>query len=339
MPTIPPRHERQTRFAPLGLEGQEAIARGRVVVVGCGALGSVASEMLARAGVASLRLIDRDVLELCNLHRQSLFTEQDVHEGLPKPVAAAARLRAIDPAVEVEPVVADFDGANALALLQGASCVLDATDNFEARHVINEACLETRTPWVHAACLGATALAWAVVPGGACYACLVPDAPSPGEVATCETSGIIGPAVHLAAGVQVAEALKILAGRTDALLPGPWTLDAWTGRGAVVRAQRDPSCGACVLGQRRFLGRPRRAETVACGRGAVQLRPFADGEIDLDPVEARLRACGPVVRNRWLVRLRADERDVTVFRDGRVLVSGTREPGEARALAARYLGA
>ena len=335
--TTPSRHERQARFAPLGGDGQEALSRRRVVVIGCGAIGSVASDLLVRAGVGELLLVDRDVLEASNLHRQALFTEADVAEGLPKSVAAAAHLRAVDSSCRIEARVEDLDGSNALGLLRGADVVIDGTDNFEARHVLNEACLDLAFPWVHAACLGATAVAWAIMPGSACFACAVADAPAPGEVQTCETAGVLGPAVHLAAAVQVAEALKILAGRTEALLPGPWTWDAWTGRGAIARVPRDPSC-ACATGKRRFLGRARRADAIACGRGAVQLAPPLSGAPDLDALALRLAGAPGLLRNRWLVRFGADGRDVTVFRDGRVLVTGTKEPSEARAIASRWLG-
>lgn len=310
-----------------------------MVIVGCGALGSVAADMLARAGVGRLRLIDRDVLELSNLHRQAMYTEADVASRLPKAVAASAHLVAVDASLAAEAVVADLDGASVLELLRGADVVLDGTDNFEARHVLNEACLDLAIPWVHAACLGATAVAWPIVPGRtACFACAVPGAPGPGEVETCETTGVIGPAVHLAAGVQAAEAMKILAGRHEALLPGPWTWDAWTGRGAVVRVERDPACTACGLGERRFLGRARQADAIACGRGAVQLTPASPGGVDLDAVAKRLQDAPGLVRNRWLLRFADGTRDVTIFRDGRILVSGTREPSEARAIASRWLG-
>lgn len=338
-PNPRPRHARQSRFAPIGDAGQAALSSARVVIVGCGALGSVAAELLGRAGVGRLDLVDRDVLEISNLQRQALFTEGDVRDGLPKAVAAAARLKDIDSELEVTARVEDLDGANAVELLRGASVVLDGTDNFEARHVVNEACLELGLPWIHAACLGARAVAWPILPGGACFACAVPDAPPPGDAETCETAGILGSAVHLAASVQVAEAIKILVGATKDLLPGAWTWDAWSNRGSVARVAKDPGCPACGLGERRFLGRPRAADVVACGRGAVQLSWSAREGVDLVALESRLAPHEGLVRNRWLVRFPAEGREVTVFRDGRVLVTGTREPSEARAIASRWLGA
>lgn len=330
------RYIRQARFAPLGTDGQAGLARARVVIVGCGALGSVAAELLARAGVRALRLIDRDAVDASNLHRVALYTEADASAALPKAEAAAGALLRLRADLDVEARVADLDGENALELLAGCDLVLDGSDNFEARHVLNEACLALSLPWIHGACLGATAVAWPILPGAPCYACEVRDVPSPGETATCETAGILGSAVHLAASIQVVEGIKILAGRQDECIEGPWTFDAWRGTGAVVRATRDPECPACA-GEHRFLGKRRAADAIACGRGGVQLAS-ARGGVDLDAVAARLPPAMSVTRNRWLVRLREGDLELTVFRDGRVLVAGTRDVSTARAAASRWLG-
>lgn len=333
------RHDTQARHAAFGPEGQAALGRSRVAVVGAGALGSAAAEMLIRAGVGSLRLIDRDLVELSNLHRQSLYDEEDVRLARPKAVAAAAHLRRIDSGRPVEPRVEDLDGANALELLGGVDLVLDGLDNFEARQVVNEACLDLGTPWVHAACLGSVSVAWPIRPGaGACFACLVPEVPAAGQAPTCDVAGVLPPAVHAAAAQQVAEALKLVAGRHEALLPGPWTLDCWTGRTSVVAARRDPDCPACGRGDRAWLGRRREGDVIACGRNGVQLAPAAGAGIDLDELEDRLGSLEGLTRNRFLLRFPAGEQELTVFRDGRVLVAGTTDPARARALAARWLG-
>ena len=265
------RYSRQARYAPLGLEGQRRLEEARVAIVGCGALGSVAADLLARAGIAKLSLIDRDVVELSNLHRVALFTESDVDEGLPKSVALARHLAAIRRDLACESVVADVDGLNAVGLLAGHDLILDGSDNFEARHVLNEACLDLRLPWVHAAVLGAQALVWPIVPGSACYACQVPDAPAPGEVATCETAGVLGAAVHVAASLQVAAAMRILSAAPGALSAEPvaWSIDCWLGTSARVAMLREPGCFACDGGERRWLGRARAADSVACGRGEI----------------------------------------------------------------------
>jgi adenylyltransferase/sulfurtransferase len=331
------RYTRQARFAPLGDAGQAAVERARVAIVGCGALGSVAADMLVRAGVARVDLIDRDIADLSNLHRMALLDESDVSEGLPKAVAVARHLGRIRSDVVAEPFVTDLDGANALALLRGCDLVLDGTDNFEARLVLNEACLDLGTPWIHAAVLGSQAIAWPILPGGACYACLVPDAPAPGEAATCESAGIIGAAVHLAAALQACEALKILSGRGETL-PGPWSVDPWNRAVARVRAERSASCATCVGGERRFLGRPRAGDAIACGRSAVQVLPGESPPANLERLRDRLDGVVDVRLNAFTLRFRVGENDMTVFRDGRVLVAGTRDVGRARTLVAQYLG-
>ena len=333
------RHDTQVRFAPYGPEGQAALEAACVAIVGAGALGSAAAELLVRAGVGRLRIVDRDVVELSNLHRQSLYDEDDVRRARPKAVAAAAHLARIDSGRTVEALVEDLDGANAAELLAGADLVLDGSDNFETRQVLNEACLESGTSWIHAACLGASSVVWPIRPGrGACFACLVPEVPAPGEAPTCDAAGVLPSAVQAAVAQQAAEAFKLFAGAGDALLPGPWTLDGWTGRATVVPAERDPDCPACGRGERRWLGRKREGEVVACGRNGVQLAPAAAGRIDLDELASRLAGLEGLTRNRFLLRIPAGEEELTVFRDGRVLVAGTQDPARARALASRWLG-
>jgi adenylyltransferase/sulfurtransferase len=332
------RYDTQARFAQFGPDGQAALERARVAIVGVGALGSAAAEGLARAGVGALRLVDRDLVELSNLHRQSLYDEDDWKQARPKAVAAATHLERLRSDLPVEALVADLDGANALELLSGCDLVLDGSDNFEARQVLNEACLESATPWVHAACLGSRAVAWAIVPGRACFACLVPEVPPPGEAGTCDAAGVLPPAVQAAVAQQLSEAFKIFAGRDEELLPGPWNLDVWTGRASVVAADADPDCRACGRRDWAFLGRARSGEVIACGRNGVQLAPAGEGPVDLETIASRLGEVEGLTRNRFLLRFAAGAEELTLFRDGRVLVSGTRDPARARAVAARWLG-
>lgn len=345
-PSEPLDRSRQARFAPLGEAGQRALAASAVTVVGVGALGSVAAELLARSGIGRLRLVDRDVVERSNLHRVALFDVEDAEEARAKAPAAAEHLRRLAPDVVVEPVVADLDGRTAAGLLEQSDLVLDGTDNFEARHVLNEASLESGVPWIHAACLGARATVWPIVPGrgDACFACLVPDVPAVGEVETCESAGVLAPAAHLAASWQVAAALRLLAqgagvgvdlgGMARAL-----TMDCWSGETASVRAVRDPQCPACSRGERRFLGRRRRGDWVACGREAVQIRPAGwEGGGALERLARRLDDGRPLRQNPYLLRFPAEDCEITVFADGRVLVTGTRDVSRARALVSRQLG-
>lgn len=334
------RYERQARFRPLGPEGQAALGRAVVTVVGVGALGSAAAELLGRAGVGALRLVDRDVVEVGNLHRQSLFDEEDAREAIPKAEAAARHLHRIRSDLGVQVHVVDLDGTRARELLAGSTVILDGSDNFEARHLLNEASLDLDLPWVHAACLGSRAVAWPLVPGrGACWACHVPDIPAPGDAETCETAGIIAPAVQAAVAVQVAECLKLIAGRVGDVLPGPWTADVWEGSATVVRSTRDPECAACGRREWRLLGRRREGTWVACGGSAVQLRPagLVDG-LDLGRLARRLTSSVPVRQNRHLLRFQAEGHLLTVFHDGRVVVGGTRDVDRARVLVARHLG-
>jgi adenylyltransferase/sulfurtransferase len=335
------RYSRQTAFAGVGSEGQKRIQAASAVVVGCGALGSVAAEMLARAGVGRLRLVDRDVLELHNLQRQSLFTEEDVRLALPKAEAARRRLVEINSSIEVEAVVADLNASTADALLDGMDIALDGADNFEARFLLNEACVRDGRPWVYAACLGAYAVSAGIAPGEtACLRCFLEEAPPTGGIDTCDTAGILAPAVHAAAGMEVATALRLLvsgegAGRMV-------SLDLWGGPvGKVDLGAPGPACPVCADGVYDYLeGRKGGTETVLCGRDAVQIRPDRAVTVDLESLEERLRPLGKVERNPYLLRFHESGGcEIVCFADGRCLVTGTQDPVEAKTLHARYLGA
>jgi molybdopterin/thiamine biosynthesis adenylyltransferase len=341
-PFDPDRFSRQTRFAPLGPEGQAKLAAARVAIVGCGALGSVSALALVRAGVGAVRLIDRDVPELSNLPRQVLFDEADVAAGLPKAVAAATHLRRIDSSATIEPIVADLTATNAAILLAGVELVVDGTDNFEARFLVNEFCCRERIPWVHGGAIGAEGRVLAIRPGTtACLRCLVPDPPPPGALPTCDTAGIIGPAALVVGAVQAAEAIKVLAG-ADTSGGRLLVCDLWENvwRTVDLSALSATGCQTCRAGDYPWLdGRSGAAPTVLCGRDAVQV-PAPGGAVDLARLAARLATVVPVVANPWIVK--ADVEDgirLSVFADGRAIVSGTREESRARAIVARYVGA
>jgi molybdopterin-synthase adenylyltransferase len=335
------RYSRQELFAGLGPDGQARIRRARVAVVGCGALGSALAEMMARAGVAALTVVDRDYVETSNLQRQSLFDEADAVAGLPKAVAAEAKLRRVNGEVEVRGIVADLDGESAAGLLKGADVVLDGTDNFETRYLVNDLCVRDGRPWVYGACVGASGVALAVRPGVTpCLRCVLGERPDPGAADTCDTAGVIAPIVHVIAGVQAGEALKLLAGREAELLPGLVTIDLWAGQFEVVSlAGRAPSCPSCTA--RRFdYAQPRAADAaVLCGREAIQIRGREQGGVDLARLAERLRPLGEVTNNEHLVRFAAPEGELVVFRDGRAIVKGARDAAEARSRYARYVGA
>jgi adenylyltransferase/sulfurtransferase len=337
------RYSRQELFAGLGREGQARLGKARVAVVGCGALGTVVSEMMVRAGVGALTVIDRDFVEESNLQRQSLFDEQDVARGLPKAAAAEAHLRALNSDVEVRGIVTDLVPDNAARLLEGADLVLDGTDNFETRFLVNDVCVREGRPWVYGACVGSYGLALLVRPGvSPCLRCLLEERPAPGSGPTCDTAGVVAPIVHVIAGIQCAEALKLLAGRTESLLPGLVTVDLWQGQFDVLDLRgRAPWCPACTRQEFDYaeVG-PAGASAVLCGRDAVQVRPGRDAEVDLGALAGRLGPAADVrIANEHLVRFVVPEAELVVFRDGRAIVKNVRDTAQARSLYAKYVGA
>lgn len=334
------RYSRQELFAGIGPQGQQRIRRSRVLVVGCGALGSTLAETLVRAGVGSLTVVDRDYLEESNLQRQSLFDEQDVARGLPKAVAAEARLRRLNSEVEVRGVVADLAPDNVDALLPGSDLVLDGTDNFETRFLVNDVCLREGIPWVYGACVGSYGLALLVRPRiSPCLRCLLEEMPAPGSGPTCDTVGVVAPVVQVVAGLQAGEALKLLSGRTEALLPGVVAVDLWQGSFDVMDLRgRAPWCPACTEGRYDYLA-PRPGSAVLCGRDAVQIPAPSGVRLDLPALAARLAAVAEVKVNDYLVRFAAEGAELVVFADGRAIVKGVTDTAQARSLYARYLGA
>jgi adenylyltransferase/sulfurtransferase len=334
------RYSRQELFAPIGPEGQARLGRARVAIAGCGALGSTLAEMMARGGVGSLTVIDRDYVEESNLQRQSLFDEEDAARGLAKAAAAEARLKEINSEVAVRGVVADLAADNAAELLKGADLVLDGTDNFETRFLLNDVCLQAGIPWVYGACVGSYGLALLVRPHvSPCLRCVLEEMPGPGGP-TCDTVGVVAPVVHVVAGLQAGEALKVLAGRAQDLLPGVVTVDLWKGRFEVMDlGGRAPWCPACTEGRYDYLeSGTGTGSAVLCGRDAVQVRPPRGTRVDLPALAGRLSASGDVAANEHLVRFRVPGTELVVFGDGRAIVKGVKDAAQARSLYARYVG-
>ena len=334
------RYSRQELFAGIGRAGQERLRASTAVIVGVGALGSVLAETMARAGVGRLRIVDRDLVEPSNLQRQSLFEEEDAAAALPKAVAAGKRLSRVNSEVAIEAVVDDLMAGNAAALLRGADVVLDGTDNFEARFLVNDVCVRENVPWVYGACVGSYGLALAVRPHvSPCLRCLLEKMPDPGSGPTCDTAGVIAPIVQVVAGIQGAEALKLLTGHEEALLPGVATADVWTGRFEVMDLRgQAPWCPACVEGRFDYAQGAGAAAAVLCGRDAVQVRAPLGARLDLPALAARLRPLGEVRSNEYLVRFNAGGRELAVFADGRAIVKGVSDTAQARALYAQYVG-
>jgi len=321
------RYSRQVLFRPFGPEGQARVRASRVLVAGCGGLGAESASLLARAGVGFLRIVDRDVVELSNLARQALFDEADVREELPKAVAAARRIARVNAEVTVEPLVADVVPGNVRDLLDGIDLVVDGFDSFEARFLLNDACVEKGTPLVYGACIASTGLAALLVPGVTpCLRCLLPELPEPGSAATCDTAGILGPAAHLAASMQVGRALRFLATR---VAPSEAELvygDVWEARFTRMVVPRDPACTCCAARRFDFLS----VETPQA--------PLVPSRPDFAALAERLRPLGEVVSNDWLLRFRTEDAELTLFSDGRAVVKGTADPVRARSLVARTFG-
>lgn len=346
MTPIPPhfeRYARQMRYAPLGESGQRRLAASRVLICGCGALGSVLANTLVRAGVGHVRIVDRDFVELTNLQRQVLFDEDDVAAGLPKAVAAATKLRRINSQVQVEPIVADLDHQNALELSQGVHCILDGTDNFETRFLLNDLSLHQRIPWVYGGCIGAEGQTMTIVPDRTpCLRCLIAEPPPAGTTPTCDTAGILAPIVNVIASYQAMEAIKVLAGRLDAVQPYLTVFEMWENRVRQLRVsslKEGSNCPACQRQQFPWLSGLRGSHTVVlCGRNAVQLMPSQRASVSLEELAARMEGAGPVTKNPFLVRLHVEPYVLAVFADGRAIVSGTDDIALARTLYARYVG-
>lgn len=337
------RYSRQILFAPLGEEGQKRLLQSSAVLVGCGALGTVSANLLVRAGVGSLRIIDRDFVEMSNLQRQGLFEESDARESLPKAVAAERRLHAINSDVRIEGRVSDLTPENAQELLSGFSLILDGTDNFESRLLINDAAISLNIPWIYAAAVGSYGLTFTVRPREtACLACLVETGDGSqhnGFEATCDTAGILNSAASLIASIQATEAVKILSGNSAALSERLVSCDVWNNRFQSVRVARNPSCRACVLHKLAYWEGEAQPHVTLCGRDSVQIHERSR-QLDLAELGRRIERSSVMVRgNDFLLRFQIPPYEMTVFFDGRAVVKGTQDPAVARSLYARYVGA
>jgi len=339
------RYSRQVLFQGIGEEGQRRIGKGRVLLCGCGALGSAIADGLVRAGVGFLRLVDRDFVELSNLQRQVLYDEQDIAEQLPKAIAAARKLAKINSTVTLDPIVADIDHTNMLALAKNVDLIVDGMDNFETRFLINDAALELRIPWIYGGCVGSNGQVMPIFPGEtACLACLIGEVPGPGMTETCDTAGVIGPAVNVVAALQIVAALKFLAGRRELIEPALTIVDVWEGslrNMSVARLRERADCPACVHGKREWLSGMKGSQTtVLCGRNAVQISPAQKRPLSLVDLAEKLRTAGDVSHNAFLLRLTlpGGEFQLTIFPDGRAIIKGTDEITVARSLYARYVG-
>ncbi len=334
------RYSRQILFRGIGEAGQARLTAARVTIVGCGATGSALASLLARAGVGTLRIIDRDYVEESNLQRQSLFDENDAAESLPKAIAAARKLSSFNSSIKVEPMPQDLVPDNIEILLDGIDLFLDGTDNFETRYLLNDFAVSRSIPWIYCAAVGSYGVTLNIIPGKtACLACIFPDTPH-GMVETCETSGILNSAVNVVASIAATEAIKLLIGgeATSKLRKTLWSYDVWTNEHAEISASKPrPGCRAC--GERNFIhlageGRP---HITMCGRNSVQIHERAR-PIDFSEMERRLRSLGTVRHNEFVLKFWRDPYEMTLFPDGRAIIKGTTDAAVARSLYARYVG-
>lgn len=334
------RYSRQILFRGIGTEGQKRLAAARVAIVGCGATGSALAELLARAGIGTLRIIDRDYVEPSNLQRQSLFDEQDAAESLPKAIAAARKIAAFNSQIVVEPKVEDLVPSNVATLLEEMHLILDGTDNFETRYLINDYAVERSLPWIYSAAVGSYAVTLNVLPGQtACLACIFPDSPR-GMVETCETSGILNSAVNLVASIAATEALKFLVGGEQAakLRKTLLSFDLWTNEHAEISAAKPrPGCRACDERDFVHLAGEGRPHITLCGRNSVQIHE-RQRPIDFAEMDRRLQPHGMVRHNDFVLKFWHDPYEMTLFPDGRAIIKGTTDTALARSLYARYVG-
>lgn len=339
-PTDIERYSRQTLFAPIGKDGQRRLAGSHVTIIGCGALGSAQAESLARAGVGTLRIVDRDFVEYSNLQRQTMFTEADAANRLPKVIAAANHLRQVNSEITIEPEIADVNHSNIERLIEGCDLVIDGTDNFATRYLINDACVKHEVNWIYGAAVGSYGVTMTIRPNlTPCLRCVFPEAPPAASAPTCDTAGVIMPIINIVAATQVSEALKLLTGCEEDLHQSLMQFDVWRNQWRRISiGPPDTRCLTC--GQREFttLNEAPDFAAVLCGRHAVQVSPPQPARINLAALGERLAASGEVKLNDYLLRFRTGEFEMTIFQDARSIIRGTDDVATARSLYAKFIG-
>jgi adenylyltransferase/sulfurtransferase len=335
------RYSRQVLFNGIGAEGQRRLLESRVLIVGCGALGTAHAESLARAGVGRLRIADRDFVEASNLQRQTMFTERDASERIPKAIAAANHIREINGEVEVEPEITDVNHSNIERLVQDCNVVMDGTDNFATRYLINDACVKHHVDWIYGAAVGSYGVTMTIQPHQTpCLRCVFEEAPPAASAPTCDTAGVIMPIISVVSAVQVAEALKLLTGQNDNLHRSLMQFDVWRNEWRKINpGPPSPECPTCGLGNFTTLeAASGDFAAVLCGRNAVQISPAQATRLNFEELAERLRVTGEVKFNDYLLRFRTGDFELTVFQDARSIIRGTSEIKTARSLYAKYIG-
>ena len=335
------RYSRQILFPNIGKAGQEKIANAKVLLVGCGALGASHAEMLARAGVAHLRIVDRDFVEFTNLQRQTLFKEEDARQRVPKAAAAKVRIAEINSEIDVEAVIADVNNSNVESLISDVDIVIDGTDNFQVRYLLNDACVKFAKRWIYGAAVSGYGTTMTIIPSiTPCLRCVFDEMPDAGSSPTCDTAGVIMPIIASVSAVQVTEALKLIVGDLDSLHRSIVQIDVWRNDWRQIKlGSPDPQCKTCGLHSYEFLDAENASfSAVLCGRDAVQIAPPKPATLDLKNFAAKLAGVGEVKQNEYLVRFTAGEHEVTLFADGRAIIRGTDDVSAARSTYAKYVG-
>ncbi len=335
------RYSRQILFDGIGKDGQEKLLNSRVLLVGCGALGASHAEMLTRAGVGFLRIVDRDFVEFSNLQRQTLYSESDAEERLPKAIAAKNRLSKINSEIEFDAVIADVNLSNVEEFVKDVDLVLDGTDNFQIRYLVNDACVKHSKSWIYGAAVSSYGTSMTIIPGKTpCLRCIFEEIPAAGSSPTCDTAGVIQPIISTISSIQVSEAIKLIVGKPDKLHGSLIQVDAWENDWRKIKLSvPNPDCVTC--GQRKFefldAGNVE-FSTSLCGRDAVQVHPPNAAAVDLKKLAETLKSLGEVKVNEYLLRLNIDEYELTLFKDARAIIRGTNDPTIARSVYARYIG-
>jgi adenylyltransferase/sulfurtransferase len=336
------RYHRQYLVPQIGERGQEKICEARVAVLGCGALGSNIASHLARSGCGFIRVVDRDFIELNNLQRQVLFDEEDIREGIPKAVAARKKMGKINSEIEVEAVVEDVNFTNIEDFVRDVDMVLDGMDNFETRFLINDACVKQGIPWIYGGCIGTHGLTMVIVPGHTpCLRCIFESAPPPELSPTCDTAGVLGPAVSVVAALQAMEAVKFLSGNSTALDKTLYTYDVWTREARALKVKglnEKVNCPTCRERKFEYLTGEKGSRTTSlCGRNAVQIARGEPLRLDLAALAEKLGKVGEVKYNAFLLRFRVEGHEITLFPDGRAIIQGTNDIAQAKTLYAKYV--
>lgn len=335
------RYNRQILFREIGASGQEKLLNSRVLLVGCGALGASHAEMLARAGVGKIRIVDRDFVEFTNLQRQTLFGESDARERLPKAIAANKRIAEINSEIKVEPIVADVNRSNVENLIDGCDLILDGTDNFQTRYLLNDACTKHRKTWIYGAAVSAYGATMTIIPSETpCLRCIFEEMPNAASAPTCDTAGVLMPIIAAVSAVQVVEAIKILTGNFDKLHRSLMQIDVWANDWRKIKlGLPNADCETCARGNFAFLDDENgELSTTLCGRDAVQILPAKPAPIDLQTLAERLKNIADVKQNEYLIRLNVDGVELTIFKDARAIVRGTDDVSKARSIYAKYVG-